>query len=558
MTDLRWKQSEAMTLTIGDRSYNIGLLSGKLHNDRCPSLVEVGLLPSQGARLLPNLRYIETNSTVGNWRSSAEFEITLPTAESASPDRASAGEAPPAEHWLSDTPDDTGDGPGIDGGSMSGDGPSQAPADRAQAGSQSSTTPSCSSVPSSLRTSEITKSSIKLSWNTVTGATQYDLRRGGMIVGSVQTNTYVFSGLAAGRQHRLEVRARDAWGTSAWNGKAESTLPEPPDDPSNLQVTATSESLTLSWDSAARATSYQVRINNAQAVTPNPSSRSHKFTGLSADQSYKLEVQAINRGGRSSWVSVTRKTNPTPVMLEASVSPTSCETGGSVTVRWSVSGGSGTYRVTVGGTAQPTSPTIVPCQQTAGTQKITVKATDTKHTTLSDSEDLSVTVKLPPTVTGQVAARLLSSGKIELAFRPTGKSRITPAARFYTPTTANVNRWTTSGDVYGPAGTESSRLLGKITVKHIKTTTRTYVDVCFLPAGSNLRLCPSSNNFYYLTATVNNWLYTGTVTFKPLQTSASLQADSVQGNTQDDQMQEDTGNEGSATGTEGGLMSDLE
>ena len=558
MTDLRWKQSEAMTATIGGRSYNIGRLLAKLQNDRCPSRVEVGLLLTSGTRLLPSQRFIETNSTVDRWRSSAVFEITLLAPSSASADQATAGEAPPASDWLDDTPDNTGAGPGTGGGSMSGDGPSQAPADGAQAGSQSSTTPSCPSLPTSLRTSAITASSITLSWNAVTGATQYDLRRDGVVVGSVQTNTYIFSGLAAGRQHRLEVRARDAWGTSTWIGKAESTLPEPPDDPSNLQVTATTDSLTLSWGAAARATSYQVRINSGQAVRPNLPPLTHKFTGLSADQSYKLEVQAINRGGRSNWVSVTRKTKPTPVMIEASVSPTSCETGGSVTVRWRVSGGSGTYRVTVGGTAQSTSPTTVSCRQTAGTQKIVVQATDTKHTTLSDSEDLSVTVKLPPTVTGQVAARLLSSGKIELAFRPTGKSRITPAARFYTPTTANVNRWTTSGDVYGPAGTESSRLLGKITVKHIKTTTRTYVDVCFLPAGSNLRLCPSSNNFYYLTATVNNWLYTGTVTFKPLQTSASLQADSVQGNTQDDQMQEDTGNEGSATGTEGGLMSDLE
>ena len=558
MTDLRWKQSGAMTATIGGRSYNIGRLSGKLQNDRCPSRVEVGLLLTSGTRLLPNLRFIETNSTVGNWRSSAEFEITLPTAESASPDRASAGEAPPAQNWLDDTPDDTGDGPGIDGGSMSGDGPSQAPADRAQAGSQSSTTPSCSSVPSSLRTSAITASSITLSWSAVTGATQYDLRRNGMVVGSAKTNAYIFSGLAAGRQHRLEVRARDAWGASTWIGKAESTLPEPPDDPSNLQVTAATDSLTLRWDLAEGATSYQVRINGGSSTSPNLPSRSHKFSGLSADQGYKLEVQAINRGGRSNWVSVTRKTNPTPVMIEASVSPTSCETGGSVTVRWSVSGGSGSYRVTVGGTSQRTSPTTVSCQQTAGTQRITVKATDTKHTTLSDSEDLSVTVKSPPTVTGQVAARLLSSGKIELAFRPTGGSRILPSLRFYTPDTTKLTKWSASSDVFGPAGTETNRLLGRITVKHIKTTSTYYLDVCFLPAGSSQRICPTKNNFFYKTATVDRWLYAGTITFKPLQTSASLQADSVQGGTQDDQMQEASGNEGSATGTEGGLMSDLE
>ncbi len=82
---------------------------------------------------------------------------------------------------------------------------------------------------------------------------------------SVETAPYTFTGLSPDQSYRFEVRARDAWGASVWNGKSERTLPEPPDDPSGLQVTATTDSLTLSWGSAARATSYQVRMT---AVRP--------------------------------------------------------------------------------------------------------------------------------------------------------------------------------------------------------------------------------------------------------------------------------------------------
>ncbi len=268
-------------------------------------------------------------------------------------------------------------------------------------------------------------------------------------------------------------------------------------------------------------------------------------------------MQAINRGGKSNWVPVTRNTKPTPVFLKASVAPTSCETDESVTVQWSVSGGSGTYQVTVGGVAKTGSSAKATCRQTAGTQTIAVVATDTKHTTLNDSESLSVAVKSPPTVTGQVAARLLSSGKIELAFRPTGGSRILPTLRFYTPDTTKLTRWASSSDVIGPAGTEKNRLLGQITVKHIKTTSSYYVDVCFRPAGASQRMCPSQNNFYYKTATVDRWLYTGAFTFKPLRVSA-LGVERAQDDTADAQLQPVADGEANYVGTEGGLMSDEE
>ena len=330
MTDLGWKNSEALSATIGGRTYTIGKLSARLQNDRCPSRVEIGFLPSKGARFLPDKRFIGTDSTVGTWRSSTEFEIALAATESASSDRASAGEAPPATYWLDDTPDATDAGLGIDGGSMDGDEPNDAPADRARADAQSNTTPTCPSAPRGLTTSQVGTNQIRLGWTAVSGATQYDLRLDGNDVGPVNpaTTSYQFAGLSPDHSYQLGVRARDAWGASNWSSLSKRTLPLPPADPSGLQVTETTNSLTLSWGSADRATSYQVRLDGGQADTPNLPPRSHKFSGLRADHSYDLEVQAINRGGESGWVKVSAKTKPTPVLLVASVSPSSCETGG--------------------------------------------------------------------------------------------------------------------------------------------------------------------------------------------------------------------------------------
>ncbi len=556
MTDLRWKQGETLSVTIDDREYTLGRISARLQNDRCPSRVEVGFLPTSGARLLPGMRFIETNSTVNAWRSSAAFEITLaaPASDSlvdAADDQGRAGD------WLDDTPDATNAGPGTDGGLMSGEARSDEQVERARSEAQANGTPVCPSAPAGLSASDVQTDRITLSWTAVLGASQYDVQRDGVGIGSATTNSIESTGLRPNRSYSFRVRTRDAWGASSWSSWSETTLPLAPAKPSGLQATETTDSITLTWSSALRATGYQVRLESGSAKSPSDPPRRHTFGGLNPDKQYRLYVRATNRGGESGWVPIVGTTKPTPVSLSASVSPTGCESGESVTVQWSVSGGSGSYRVTVGGVAKTGGSAKVICRQTAGTQTIAVVATDTKHTTLSDSESLSVTVKSPPTVTGQVAARLLSSGRVELAFRPTGGSRILPTLRFYTPDTTKLTKWTSSSDVNGPAGTEKNRLLGQITVKHIKTTSSYYVDVCFRPAGSSQRICPSKNNFYYKTATVDRWLYTGTVTFKPLRVSA-ISVESVQDGAADAQMQPIADGEADSVGAEGGLMSDEE
>ena len=556
MTNLAWKNSETLSVTINDHAYTLGRISARLHNDRCPSWVEVGFLPPSGARLLPGMRFIETNSTVNAWRSSAAFEITLAAPESDSLVDATDDQEP-AGDWLDDTPDQTNAGPGTDGGLMSAEVPSDDQVERARIEAQANGTPVCPPAPGGLSASDVQTDRITLSWTAVSGASQYDVQRDGVGIGSVTTNFIESTGLRPNRSYSFRVRTRDAWGASSWSSRSARTLPLAPAEPSSLQATATTNSITLTWSSALRATGYQVRLESGSAKSPSDPPRRHTFSGLISDEQYKLYVRATNRGGKSDWVPIVGTTKPNPISLSASVSPTSCESGESVTVQWRVSGGSGTYQVTVGGTAQDTSPTTVTCRQTAGAQTIAVVATDTKHPTLSDSESLSVTVKSPPTVTGQVAARLLSSGKIELAFRPTGGSRILPTLRFYTPDTTKLTRWASSSDVIGPAGTEKNRLLGQITVKHIKTTSSYYVDVCFRPAGASQRMCPSQNNFYYKTATVDRWLYTGTVTFKPLRVSA-LGVESAQDDTADAQLQPVADGEAGTVGTEGGLMSDEE
>ena len=558
MTSGAWKQSETASATIGGRRYSLGQLSVRLENDRCPSRLELSFLSTGGSRLSPAQRFLRTDAKLETWFSGSEFTITLSRSTSASAQQ-SAGDGTSAQSWLDDTPDATDAGPGTEGGSLSGEPPSSALTSQAQADAQSSGTPVCPSAPSGLATSQITTDRISLSWQAVTGASQYDLRRGSTDVGFVKTTSYQFTGLSAGTSYSLQVRARDAWGASPWRSVTETTLPEVPDKPTNLRATATKDSLTLSWDSAPRATAYRVRIGTGSSTPPNQPPRGHQFTKLSPNTSYTLTVQASNRGGSSGWAQITIKTKPTDVTLSASVSPTSCEPGDALTVTWTASGGSGSYRVTVNGSAQTGSSAELTCQQTAGTQAIAVKATDATHADLSATVSLSVTVTAPPTVTGRMEARRVSSGRVEVAFRPQGGARILPSGRFYTPDVSKLNRWAASSNVYGPAGSETNRLLGQITVKHVLSGGQYYVDVCFRPAGASTRLCPTPNNFYYAGATEDRWHNTGTFTFTPLRAADGVRGDGAQsGTAQEELLQPPAPGEGDAAGSEGGLMSNQE
>ena len=129
---------------------------------------------------------------------------------------------------------------------------------------------------------------------------------------------------------------------------------------------------------------------------------SHPFGGLSASTTYKLcarSVRTIETGFvlRSGWVEASATTKALP-KLTVTVRPTraSCYTNGSVSISWAVSGGTARYAVKVGGVAVSGNRKTVTCQARAGTQTVTVSATDSSTPQRSGSAAVTLTVTNPP------------------------------------------------------------------------------------------------------------------------------------------------------------------
>ena len=199
-------------------------------------------------------------------------------------------------------------------------------------------------APTGLTTSGITQSAITLSWTKSTGATSYEVN-GGALTGWTALSdvaTYQFTGLTAGTQYTLQVRAKNTGGTSAAASATARTIPVAP---TGLQTSGiTTSAITLSWTKSAGAASYEVNGGALSGWTALSDVATYQFTGLTAGTQYTLQVRAKNTGGTSAAASASARTIPVaPTGLQ-----TSGITGNAITLSWTKSTGAASYEVNGG------------------------------------------------------------------------------------------------------------------------------------------------------------------------------------------------------------------
>ncbi len=259
-------------------------------------------------------------------------------------------------------------------------------------------------APTSPSTSEITMSSIKLSWTaSVGGADSYEVSSDGSTwVDSDSDTEHVFTSLTPGTTYTLSVRAKNVSGVSGPVSASASTTgptpipdltatheanqtatkvaadltatheanqtatkvaadltatqqaqptatatPVPPAAPTGLSTSGiTQMAITLDWTKSAGATSYEVNGGALNAWTDAGDVATYQFTGLTANTQYTLQVRAVNDGGQSAAASESATTLP-----NAPAAPTGLSTSGitqtAITLDWTKSAGATGYKVQV-------------------------------------------------------------------------------------------------------------------------------------------------------------------------------------------------------------------
>jgi fibronectin type 3 domain-containing protein len=153
-------------------------------------------------------------------------------------------------------------------------------------------------TPTGLSTSSVGETTLTVSWNDVSLATEYKLYRNGTLVFTDTTlaRSYDDTGLSAGTSYSYEVKAFNTDTHSELSAAA--TVITKPATPGNLSATGTTEtSITLTWDSEVGATSYQLLRDTVQIYSGLD--RTFVDTGRTAATSYDYTVKSTNSSGSS-------------------------------------------------------------------------------------------------------------------------------------------------------------------------------------------------------------------------------------------------------------------
>jgi trimeric autotransporter adhesin len=166
-------------------------------------------------------------------------------------------------------------------------------------------------APSNLTASNITQTSVNLSWTASTdnvGVTAYDVYQGSGVIQTVTGTTASVTGLTASTSYTFSVKAKDAAGNvSPSSNIVNVTTLAPPDTqaptaPSNLTASnITQTSVSLSWTASTDnvgVTGYDVYQGSSVIQTVTGTSAS--VTGLTANTAYSFSVKARDAAGNIS------------------------------------------------------------------------------------------------------------------------------------------------------------------------------------------------------------------------------------------------------------------
>jgi hypothetical protein len=128
--------------------------------------------------------------------------------------------------------------------------------------------------------------------------------------------------------YTFQVKAKNAEGTETeWSAPfSGTTLVAPPVPPSNITATATSKTITLSWDPVAGSIGYDLEADGR--LIDNGDSTSYFHPGLTPYTPHTYKVRAKNAGGAGAWSEVVTKltdrdTPNSPINVDAAANNTS-------------------------------------------------------------------------------------------------------------------------------------------------------------------------------------------------------------------------------------------
>ena len=218
--------------------------------------------------------------------------------------------------------------------------------------------------PTGVTAATLSSSSIRVSWNPVSGATGYDIyyeigsSTNKNFAGSIANSPYTHTSLEQDTTYCYYIKAKNSAGASDFSSSASAkTQLEEPNTPTGLTAKAiSSSSISLSWNSVSKASGYYVyRSTSSSGSYPRVaslSSTTYTDTDLSAGKTYYYKVTAYNSAGEGYGSYASAKTigdsasGGSTTLLAAPTGVTvSAVSGYRMSVKWNSVTGAAGYRV---------------------------------------------------------------------------------------------------------------------------------------------------------------------------------------------------------------------
>jgi pectate lyase/pectin methylesterase-like acyl-CoA thioesterase len=217
---------------------------------------------------------------------------------------------------------------------------------------------------------------VDLSWNTVTGATYYSVKRSGnntsgglpytTVATNVMENRYSDTAVTNGTKYFYVITAANENGES-FNSVEVNATPIAIDAPTNLQATAGNAKVDLSWDAVSGATGYKVKRSTSAGgpYTEVGTATEVSFTDNTAANgtTYYYVVTAMKSTSESLNSNQVSATPIAPALPAAPTGLAALANDGQITITWKAVLGADSYNVkrseTSGGTYVPVATNVV-------------------------------------------------------------------------------------------------------------------------------------------------------------------------------------------------------
>ena len=197
---------------------------------------------------------------------------------------------------------------------------------------------------------------VNLTWTAPTGATSYDVLRGGVKLATVSTPTYRDSAVANGTSYSYTVIAYrlNSPGSIASSTVSATPVAPPLSTPTGLAATPGDATVSLVWTSVSGAVSYRVYRGGVQIATP--STPSYTDTTVVNGTAYSYFVVAVGTASNSA-PSATVTATPAAAATGAPTGLSGVAGDKTATLSWTAVAGATSYKIYRGGVSVGTSAT---------------------------------------------------------------------------------------------------------------------------------------------------------------------------------------------------------